>query len=45
MRVFPGFALSVALHVFTTVRCYKRDGAKKRGTMKCVCFRSTCPNN
>ena len=35
----------VALHEFTTVRCYGRDGAKKRGTMNCVRFRSTCPNN
>ena len=35
----------VALHVFTTVRCYKRDGTMKRGTMNCVRFRSTCPNN
>ena len=23
----------VASHVFMTVRCYRRDGAKKRGTM------------
>ena len=35
----------VAFHVFTTVRCYKRDGTMKRGTMNCVRFRSTCPNN
>ena len=35
----------VALHVFTTVRCYKGDGTMKRGTMNCVRFRSTCPNN
>ena len=35
----------VASHVFMTVRRYRRDGAKKRGTMNCVCFRSTCPNN
>ena len=35
----------VVLHEFTTVRCYGRDGAKKRGTMNCVRFRSTCPNN
>ena len=35
----------VVLHEFTTVRCYRRDGAKKRGTMNCVRFRSTCPNN
>ena len=32
----------VALHEFTTVRCY---GAKKRGTTNCVRFRSTCSNN
>ena len=30
----------VAFHVFTTVRCYKRDG-----TMNCERFRSTYPNN
>ena len=35
----------VALYQFTTVRCYERDIAKKRATMKCVHFRSTCPNN
>ena len=39
------FCAFVALNKFTTVRCYRRDGAKKRGTMNCVCFRSTCPNN
>ena len=35
----------VTFHEFTTVRCYGRDGTKKRGTMNCVRFRSTCPNN
>ena len=39
------FCAFVALYKFTTVRCYRRDGAKKRGTMNCVCFRPTCPNN
>ena len=32
------FCAFVALYKFTTVRCYRRDGAKKRGTMNCVCF-------
>ena len=35
----------VAFRVFTTVRCYKRDGTMKRGTMNCERFRSTYPNN
>ena len=35
----------VALHVFITVRCYRRNGTKKRGNMNCVRFRSTCLNN
>ena len=35
----------VALHVFTTVRCYKQEGTMKRGTMNCGRFRSSCPNN
>ena len=39
------FCAFVALFKFTTVRCYRRVVAKKRGTMNCVCFCSTCPNN
>ena len=35
----------VALHVFSNVRCYKRDGTLKRDTMDCVRFRLTFPNN
>ena len=34
----------VASHVFKIVRCYKREGTKKRVTMNCVRFRPTYPN-
>ena len=48
VRVFPGFVLSVpSLHcMYSHLWGVKGETVpKKRGTMNCVRFRSTCPNN